>query len=395
MAGLMALVLPDASTRSTALERFAVEVVAAMRVCLAPSSRPNYSARGSGVPSRGRRNRELRTLSIDLTTIGRYSHSSTRGTLETGRDAEFKRKKQEDLEGAGDYSWGGQSELTRRGWALFWAMGVIWGIPYLLIKVAVGELSPATLVFFRTAIGAVLLVPLAAARGSLAPLQAHWRAVLLFTAVEVALPWWLLSDAERRLSSSLTGLLVAAVPMVGALLAWAMRSDDRLDVRRALGLAIGFAGVAALVGFDASSGDGWSVVQVGLVTVGYAVGPMIVVRRLSRVPGEGVIAASLALTALAYAPIALAQRPATPLSLEVVGAVAVLGVVCTALAFVLFFALIGEVGPVRATLITYVNPAVALVLGVALLGEPLTLGAGVGFVLILLGSYLATRRAAA
>ena len=283
--------------------------------------------------------------------------------------------------------------MTRRGWVLFWAMGVIWGIPYLLIKVAVAEVSPAVLVLGRTLIGAALLVPFAAARGSLAPLRPHWRPLLLLTIVELALPWWLLSDAERRISSSLAGLLVAAVPMVGALLAWLTRSDDRLDGRRALGLLIGFGGVAALVGLDVSTGDLWAVIEVLLVTVGYAIGPLIIARRLRGLPDEGVIAAALALTALFYLPIALMQLPAQMPSMEAIGAVVVLGVICTALAFVIFFALIGEVGPVRATLITYVNPAVALVLGVALLREPLTLGAAVGFVLILAGSFLATRRA--
>src|ERR1700730_7856265 len=127
--------------------------------------------------------------------------------------------------------------MSRRGWLLFIAMGVIWGIPYLLIKVAVGELHPTALVLFRTLIGAVLLVPWAASRGDLRPLLAHWRAILIYTAVEVALPWFLLSDAERRLSSSLTGLLVAAVPSVGALLVWLTRSGDRIDSRRIAGLA--------------------------------------------------------------------------------------------------------------------------------------------------------------
>jgi drug/metabolite transporter (DMT)-like permease len=278
---------------------------------------------------------------------------------------------------------------------LFAAMGVIWGIPYLLIKVAVSELSPAVLVLGRTAIGAVLLLPLAAARGSLAPLRRPWRCVVLFAVVEVALPWLLLSDAERRLSSSLSGLLVAGVPIVGALLAWLTQSDDRLDAGRALGLVVGFLGVAVLVGFDVSGGEWWAVAEVGLVAVGYATGPLIVARRLSRVPGEGVVAASLAMTALLFAPVALTQLPRAAPSPDVVGAVAILGVVCTALAFLLFFALIAEAGPVRSTLFTYVNPAVALGLGVLVLGEPLTLGAGAGFVLILLGSFLATRRAAA
>jgi drug/metabolite transporter (DMT)-like permease len=284
--------------------------------------------------------------------------------------------------------------VSRRGWALFAAMCVIWGIPYLLIKVAVGELNPITLVFFRTAIGAVLLIPIAAARGSLRPLLPHWGWILVYTVVEVALPWVLLSDAERRLTSSLTGLLVAAVPFVGVILGLLTGAEERFGPRRLLGLAVGFVGVAALVGLNVSFRDFGAVGEVGLVALGYALGPLIISRRLSQLPGLGVIAVSLALPALAYAPLGLSQMPSHIPSAGVLVSVGLLGVVCTALAFLLFFALIAEVGPVRATIITYVNPAVALALGVALLGEPFTVGDGVGFVLILLGLFLATRRAA-
>jgi drug/metabolite transporter (DMT)-like permease len=271
-------------------------------------------------------------------------------------------------------------------------MAVIWGVPYLLIKIAVGELTPAALVFLRTVIGASLLVPLAAARGELAPLLPYWRSVLAYTVVEVSLPWFLLSDAERRLSSSLTGLLIAAVPLIGAVLTRITRGDDRLDRRRLAGLLIGLTGVAVLLGLNVSFRDLGAVGELALVAIGYATGPILVARRLPQVPAVGVVAASLALTAVGYAPIALPQLPRTLPSTQVLVALAILGVLCTALAFLLFFALIGEVGPVRATVITYFNPAVALLLGVTLLHEPLTLGAVAGFALILVGSYLATRR---
>lgn len=272
-------------------------------------------------------------------------------------------------------------------------MALVWGIPYLLIKVAVGDLSPISLVFVRTGIGALLLVPLAAARGSLAPLRPHWRAVLAYTVIEVTVPWLLLANAERHLSSSLTGLLIAAVPLIGAVLGLLAGGDDGLDVRRATGLAVGFVGVAALLGLDLSRIDPGSVVQVLLVATGYAIGPMIVARRLSGVPALGVVAVSLALTAVVYAPLGAVQLPHAVPPAPVLASVVVLGAVCTALAFLIFFALIAEVGPLRAQAITYVNPAVALALGVALLGEPFTVGAVVGFGLILLGLLLlATRR---
>jgi drug/metabolite transporter (DMT)-like permease len=285
--------------------------------------------------------------------------------------------------------------VTRRGWALFAAMAVIWGIPYLLIKIAIGELTPASLVMLRTAIGAVLLLPVAAARGWLAPLVPYWRWVLVYTIVEVSLPWFLLADGERRLSSSLTGLMIAAVPLIAAVLQLLTRGDDRLDRRRVLGLLVGMFGVAVLVGLNVSFKDLGAVAEVGLVALGYATGPIIIARRLPSLPAVGVVAASLVLTALFYAPLALPQLPKALPSGKVLLAVLILAVVCTALAFLIFFALIGEVGPVRATVITYFNPAVALLLGVAVLREPFTLGAVVGFALILAGSVLATRRTSA
>jgi drug/metabolite transporter (DMT)-like permease len=274
---------------------------------------------------------------------------------------------------------------------LFLTMGVIWGVPYLLIKVAVGTLSPATLVFFRTAIAALMLVPLAAGRGQLRPALARWRPVLLFTATELAVPWFFLASAERRLSSSLSGLLIAAVPLIGSLLGW-VTGGERLGPRRLLGLLIGLLGVASLVGLDLHVSDGWAVAQLGLVAVGYAVGPFVLSRYLSDTPGLGVMAVSLALTSVVYLPFALTQLPAHPPSARVIAAVITLSVVCTAVAFLVFFALIAEVGPVRSTVITYVNPAVAVLLGVLLLNEPFTVGIAVGFALVLTGSVLATRR---
>jgi drug/metabolite transporter (DMT)-like permease len=283
--------------------------------------------------------------------------------------------------------------VTRRGLALFTAMSVIWGTPYLLIKVAVEELSPVTLVALRTGIGALLLLPLAVGGGHLRPLLSKWRWVLVFTVVEVAGPWLLLSDAERHLSSSLAGLLIATVPLIGAVMALIVGGDDRLDARRVAGLLIGLGGVAVLLGLDVSSGDVGAVCEIGLVAVGYAAGPLIISHRLSELSSIGVVTAALAVTAAVYAPFAVSQAPANFPSAKVVGAVVGLAVVCTALAFILFFALIAEIGPVRATVITYVNPAVAVILGVVLLHEPFGVSIAAGFALILLGSYFATRRA--
>jgi drug/metabolite transporter (DMT)-like permease len=281
--------------------------------------------------------------------------------------------------------------VSRRGWVLFIAMGVIWGVPYLLIKVAVEEFSPAALVLARTMLGAALLVPIAAIRGQLRPLLPFWRPLLVYTVIEICIPWWLLGYAEQRLSSSMTGLLVASVPLVGAVLVWAT-GHERLESRRIVGLLVGFAGVAALVGLDVDTGDLRSVAAIVGVAFCYALGPLILSRYLSELPGLGVVAASLALTALIYLPLGGSQWPAGPVSAQAWLAVIGLATVCTAIAFLVFFQLVAEVGPARATVITYVNPAVALVLGVIVLDEVVTVTTLVGFGLILLGSVLATAR---
>lgn len=271
-------------------------------------------------------------------------------------------------------------------------MAVIWGIPYLFIKLAVAELTPATLVFTRTALGAALLLPVAAARGDLRPLLGRWRPVLAYTFVEVAAPWFLLSDAERHLSSSLAGLLIAGVPLVGVALAWLTGGDDRPDARGVVGLVLGLVGVGIVVGLDVSASDLFAVGEILLVVLGYATGALLIARPLRSVPSSGVVVASLALTAMVYLPLGLAQWPSGMPSTTAIASVAVLGAVCTALAFILFFALIREVGAVRATVIAYFNPVVAVALGVLLLREPFTLGIALGFAMILGGSLVATGR---
>ncbi|HEX3618551.1 MAG TPA: DMT family transporter [Solirubrobacteraceae bacterium] len=272
---------------------------------------------------------------------------------------------------------------------MFAALCVIWGIPYLLIRVAVKELSPAFLVFARTGIGAALLLPIAARRRELRVLFPAWRPLLLFTVVEIAVPWLLLSRAEERLASSLTGLLVAAVPLVAAAVTAATGSTHRPEGRSWVGLLIGIFGVAALVGLDFGRVGLVPLLEVFVVVLGYTTGPMVLSRSLSDLPSLGVIAASLTVTAVVYAPFAAFELP-KHVRADVVLSVVGLGVVCTALAFLIFFALIAEVGPVRATVITYVNPAVAAVLGVALLSERFTVGMAIGFALVLGGSVLAT-----
>jgi drug/metabolite transporter (DMT)-like permease len=283
------------------------------------------------------------------------------------------------------------ARVTRRGVVLFGLMSVIWGIPYLFIRVAVAEITPATLVLARTAIAAAILLPIALVRVDVRAVLARWRWIIMFAAIEIAIPWIALGSAEQHLSSSLTGLLIAGVPLVGTAFALATGGSDRLGRTGLIGLLIGLIGVAAIVGGDYATSDPTALLQIAIVVVGYAVGPAILARRLGGLPTVGVMALSLALCAIVYVPIAAVQLPSVVPSTNVIASVAILAVVCTAAAFLVFAALIDEIGPVRATVITYVNPAVAAVLGVLVLHETFTVAMGIGFELVILGSTLATR----
>lgn len=284
--------------------------------------------------------------------------------------------------------------MSRRGWLIFGALGLVWGLPYLFIKIAVADLAPPVIVFGRVFLGALVLVPLTWRSGALAAVRPRLGWVVVFALVEISGPWVLLTFAEQRVSSSLAALFISAVPLVGAVLAWSLRLDDRFDRTRFLGLGLGILGVASLVGLDVRGGSWIAVGAMFLTAIGYAIGPMIVSTRLQDVPSLGVIAVACLTNVVLYAPFAALAWPASaPASAW--GSVLVLGLVCTVVGFMLFFALIAEVGPTRMTVITYVNPAVAVLLGIVVLGEPVTAGILIGFPLVLLGSFLATRRAPA
>jgi drug/metabolite transporter (DMT)-like permease len=288
-------------------------------------------------------------------------------------------------------SWVQNGGVSRRGWTLFIALCVIWGLPYLMIRVAVREVDPGTLVFLRTVPAALLVLPFAIRSGQLRQLRGRLWWLLLYTVVEFGVPWLLMMAAERHLSSSLTALLVAAVPLVAAVVYRFSHVHERYGLRRTLGLLLGALGVIALVGLSVE-GSTWSgIAMMGVAVLGYAIGPLIIATRLSDLPGSVVVGLSIAAVALAYGPWGLTHLPAH-LSIEAIGAIGVLSIVCTAAGFLCFFALIVEVGPARMTVVTYVNPAVAVLLGSAFLGEALTSGMLLGFPLIILGSVLATSR---
>jgi drug/metabolite transporter (DMT)-like permease len=275
---------------------------------------------------------------------------------------------------------------------LFAAMSLIWGIPYLFIKIAVEGVSVPVLVLARTGVGAAVLLPFALSRESRAAMRKHWKPLMAFAFFEIIAAWWLLSDAERHLTSSLTGLLIAAAPIIAALLD-RFTGGETLGGKRIAGLGIGLTGVAVLAGPTLTGGAAWRVAEVLLVAVCYAIAPWIAARHLTDMPSLPMTAACLGFAALLYAGPAAATWPREMPSTRVLLALAALALICTALAFIVFFALIREVGPARALVFTYINPAVALAAGVIVLSEPLTWWNIVGLVLVLSGCVLATRRA--
>jgi drug/metabolite transporter (DMT)-like permease len=276
---------------------------------------------------------------------------------------------------------------------LFGAMSLIWGLPYLLISISVESLAPATVVAGRTGIAALLLLPLAIRQGSLRIALRHWPWILAFAAIEMAAPFVLLSHAEQTLPSGITGLLVATVPLFGAIVSYLLGDHHALTRTRVLGLFVGVAGVALVVG--AATGDGdirlVNVAEVLVVAVCYAVAPFITDRKLTEVPGVGLAALAVSMVAVAYLPPAILTQDEAP-TLRSVAALVGLAIVCTAIAFVVFFALIREVGPAKATVITFINPVVALALGLVVLDEHLTWGQFAGLPVVLLGCWLAAGR---
>jgi drug/metabolite transporter (DMT)-like permease len=281
--------------------------------------------------------------------------------------------------------------MSRRGLTLFIALSVIWGTPYLFIRIAVEYVEPSVMVALRVALGALLLLPVAIARGQFRGIRPYLPWVGVFALVEITGPFLMLGYAETVLASSTTALLIAAVPIVAAVLARALGLDARLGGIRLLGLAVGISGVAVLVGLDIPGDQWWAVGAAAITVVGYALGPIVISTKLAEAPPLAVISLALAANAVVYAPIAWVQRPTEPVPASAWWSIAVLGILATAIAFLIFFALVAEVGPSRMTVITFLNPAVAVLLGVLILSEPITWGLLLGFPLVLLGSYLATR----
>ena len=281
--------------------------------------------------------------------------------------------------------------MSRRGWTLFLAMAVIWGIPYLLIRVAVRQLDPGVMVLLRTAPASLLLTPIVIARRQIPVLVKNARWIIVFAVIEFGIPWYCMSTAEKHISSSLTSLLICCVPLFAVLAQRLRRTEEHISRRRYLGLGIGAVGVAFLVGLDLRGG---SITWIGLmliVCLGYTIGPMILATKLAHVPGVVVVAGATAFVAICWIPWAVVHWP-THVSGETWSCMAVLSVVCTATAFLVFFELVKEVGSSRSVVVTYFNTAIAVVLGIVGLHEALTSGIVIGFPLVLVGCIFATSR---
>jgi drug/metabolite transporter (DMT)-like permease len=279
--------------------------------------------------------------------------------------------------------------MNRAAWLLFGALSIIWGMPYLFIKIALPDLSPAWIAFARVAVGAITLVGFVP-RAHWQLVRPHWAAISVVALTDIALPFLLIANGERYVSSAFTGLLLSAIPIVTALLALLLDRQDRLTRPQIVGLCVGIAGVAAMVGLDLGHDPRvvFGTLLVAGATLSYSVGVLLIKRWLGALPTFAATAAMLVVAALILAPAALLHPPAHPPGVPTVVAIVVLGAVCTAIAYIFYFALVARIGATRASVVTYVNPIFAIVLGVMLLGEVPTYGMIAGLLLVLVGSWL-------
>ena len=283
--------------------------------------------------------------------------------------------------------------MSPRAWATFGAVSVLWGIPYLFIKVAVDDgVPPAFLAWVRVVLAAALLLAIAWRAGTLSSVRGHWRWLAVFAVAEITVPFPLIAAGEQHVASSLAAIIIATAPLFVAVLALRFDATERVTGRRLVGLLIGLGGVVALVGIDVAGRGGELLGAMAILVAAfcYAVGPMVLKRHLAQLDQSASMGAALALAAIFLAPAVALDPPSTPIPGEALAALLVLGVLCTAAAFVLYGMLITEVGAGKALVVTYINPVIAVALGVVILGERPGAGAIAGLLLILAGSWLST-----
>jgi drug/metabolite transporter (DMT)-like permease len=286
--------------------------------------------------------------------------------------------------------------MSRKSTLIFALVGVLWGIPYLFIKVAVDEdtgYAPAIVVFGRVLIGAAILIPLAIKDRSIFDAFRGIKYVAFYALLEMVIPWILIGTAEQKISSGLAGLLIASVPIWSNLITYFQGDKDALKANRIVGIGIGFLGVVLIVGIETFTGssDPLSILMVIIAAIAYSYAIIMIRNKLPDVSGIAINGVAMALTAIFYLPFTIALWPDHTVSPEATYSVIALGILSTGLAFAIFFSLIADIGPTRASLVTYWNTAIAVLLGVIILSEPLTVGLGIGLPLVMLGSWLVNR----
>jgi len=285
--------------------------------------------------------------------------------------------------------------MSRRAYFHFAVSGLFWGIPYLLMKVAVADIPPAVIVCGRVLIGAAILIPIAIHQKVLMDAIRGWRFVLPYAIFEMMIPWILITNAEKKISSGLAGLLIATVPIWSTIFA-SMSGDKTVwHSKRLVGMLVGFIGLIGLVGYESiiGSSDPLSIAMMLVAAISYSYAVNTISQKLPDVSGIAINGLAMVITSIAYAPLMIVQFPeVSTVSTESAVSLLALGVFCTALAFISFFIVLKEIGPARASIGTYVNTAIAVVLGVLILSEPLTIGIIIGLPLVMIGSFLASRK---
>ena len=285
--------------------------------------------------------------------------------------------------------------MSKRSWWHFCLVGLLWGVPYLFMRVAVREYEPTVIVFSRVFIGALILLPIAIKRNAIKPAIPYFKYIALYALCEMVIPWILITNAEKEINSGLTGLLVATVPIWATIMAAALSGDNSAFApRRTFGMFIGFVGLILIVGIESFSGNAniLAITAVVFAAILYAYATNMISRKAPTVDGVTINSISMLLTALFYAPFAALHLPKTAVSTIATFSILGLGIFSTALAFYYFFMLMAEIGPARSSLVTYLNTAIAVLLGVVLLNEKFTIGIALGLPLVLVGSYLASRK---
>ena len=287
--------------------------------------------------------------------------------------------------------------MSRKSALIFALVGFLWGIPYLFIKVAVDEengYAPAIVVFGRVLIGAAILIPLAIRDRSIFGAFRGIKYVAVYALLEMVIPWILIGTAEQKISSGLAGLLIASVPIWSNLITYFQGDKDALKANRIVGISIGFLGVVLIVGIETLTGssDPLSILMVIVSAIAYAYAVIMIRNKLPDVSGIAINAVAMVLTAIFYLPFTIALWPDHAVSREATYSVIALGIFSTGIAFAFFFTLMADIGPTRASVVTYWNTAIAVVLGVIILSEPITVGIGIGLPLVMLGSWLVNRR---